>query len=180
MTKKLFLLLAAMLLSCGASADELEVSLTSAQSSQEVGKILKRQDETFLVSHGPVSTRTSRAIFDLIVKGSNNEGDIIALGHFAAYTGDTELIRKMVYTYFGSAEGEAKTGYLERFLLHHPHLFFSLPDTYELWSHAGGAELGLDYPEEVERVATQFAFSTLDAKKILADITAHKGELTRE
>jgi hypothetical protein len=65
-------------------------------------------------------------------------------------------------------------------LLHHPHLFFSLPDTYELWSHAGGAELGLDYPEEVERVAAQFAFSTVDAKNILADIKAHKGELTRE
>jgi hypothetical protein len=38
----------------------------------------------------------------------------------------------------------------------------------------------LDYPEEVERVASQFAFSTVDAKKILADIKAHNGELTRE
>ncbi len=94
------------------------------------------------------------------------------VSHLAAISGDVELLRMMVTTYFGSATGECKGWWIEEFLQYNPDLFFSLPDTLELWNHAGGAPWCCNEPEVTIPIVRDFASSTRDAQRILDDITA--------
>jgi hypothetical protein len=163
-----------LLCSCAEKRDELENSLSRATTINEIVIIIEGQAPDCLIKHGPITTKTSRKIFDILVNNKNEQDCVISIGRFAAYTGDVELLREIVFSYFGDAEGEAKTGYLERFIINHSHLFFSLPDSVEMWNYAGGAASGLDYPEEIENIVSKFAYSSDKAKKILADIISNK------
>lgn len=121
---------------------------------------------------GPVPVYVARQAFKSIIPEEDAPVDDYCwpVGHLAAISGDVELLRKMVYTYFGSAEGELKGGYIEEFLQYNPELFFSLPDTLELWNHAGGAQWCCDYPDLTIPIVHHFSFNTADAKRIFDDI----------
>lgn len=60
---------------------------------------------------------------------------------------------------------------VEEFLCNYPVIFFSLPDTWQIWKSAGGAGLGLDHPEKTIPLVKHYCY-TADAKKILDDIKA--------
>lgn len=154
----------------------LDQSVSQCSTIEMFQQLMDQWEWEQLVEVGPVSTATSRKLFALLVAGTPYEDQVIAVGQFAAYTGDTELLRKSVYTYFGSAEGEAKMGYVERFIMNHPHLFFSLPDAEHLWHEAGGAELGFDYPDAIKKILDDFAFSSLVAQNLLIDINANEAD----
>jgi hypothetical protein len=101
--------------------------------------------------------------------GSENECS--SVGRLAGLAGDAELLRLMVFTYFGEAEAEVKCDYVETFLQCHPELFFSLPDAGQLWHHAGDIECCND-PHRTIPLLQRFAFYTVDARKMLDEVTA--------
>ena len=143
--------------------------LEAATSAEEVRAALEglREKRGAL---GTISTATSRKVFSLIRMGSRHEEVCYLVGHLAALAGDTELLRKMVRAYFGSHESELKGSYVEEFLQYNPDLFFSLPDTWHLWSAAGGAEWCCEDPETTIPLVIVHGGMSKDAERILKDI----------
>jgi hypothetical protein len=113
---------------------------------------------------------TSRKAFSFVKDHSENEGDCYLVGHLAALSGDTELFRKMIRAYFGEAEGELKGAYVEEFLQYNPDLFFSLPDTWDLWRAAGGGDWCCDAPDLTIPLISEHVGMSRDALRILRDV----------
>jgi len=104
------------------------------------------------------------------------------VSHLAAISGDVELFRKMTFSYFGSATSELTGAWVEKFLQYNPYVFFSIPDTWAIWSHAGGSAWCCDEPEVTIPIVKKFVGNTKDAKRIFEDIkeTAIKSEKDTE
>jgi hypothetical protein len=92
------------------------------------------------------------------------------VGHLAAVSGNADLLRFMVRTYFGEAEAEEKGQYVEEFLRYNPRLFFSLPDAWRLWQKVGGAQDCCNDPDKTVPVLKRYSPTSRAARLMLADV----------
>lgn len=133
---------------------------------------LKRKIDTSIrdaCGSGKIGDRIS-SLAGQVYTADYYENGCFAVGHLAAISGNSDLLRKMVLTYFGDCEAEMKGSYVEKFIQHYPKRFFAMPDAWELWQKADGAEWCCDYTDLTIPLIVREAKDSDDAKKMIQNI----------